>query len=612
MKMKIHPRLFSELPRELFKGEEEKTVPKALRKLCEKKLETLIELSFTKTKDKESLIYANACTFLKVDPLIPLKSNKETTTETKAGAIQKAMANRRTYNDPKWGAAHGYAPEDMAYFKKRELERLKLALKKTEDEGLCLNWAKAHDNIQTRVWAAVAQYIYLQRKKKLDVDAFLTATEDALALVLEIKRFCGGREQIKEFKEVIARAGLYECPLSGKVHSEKADPKVNAHVFFSLTEFDTMAGVSTSVLGDRWQKFIPPVVPALIKDVTTCYIDTKGEFGKSDQVTFSVEKGAWVEDKSPNKWLCVGARVNTNLLNYSTQPMPQKESDIRKLGAGLQHRVGFEVEFQEPYRKEMCIKNREGRPLTPSKVLEDWGWALCPDSSVQGGELKSPVLFFKNEANVNQLLQQIPMEIREFINNVAKDGNCGGHLNYSHANWGPQNCMMAIATWGFLFPLFPECDQRLENKKLVNHHGHHFCEFKRIDDPAYKYQWIRLKRHCMEIRVFDAHWNVEALLWRAKLAALMIQDVEQKVAASRANGNPTCLDYPYWENSLIDPITRLNWKSFQNPEHPIREHLRTTINRRAIAEKIATPSYQKRIAKVLNFVPEPEGDLKLI
>lgn len=612
-KMKIHPRHFQEIPGELFydnaKGRD---VPEGLKKLCERKLQALIELSFTKPKktDLEGQVYANVCQFLGVDPLFRLVVRGQDP-KKEPGLIKTALENRKTYEGKGYAARNGYLPEDIAYLKKREITRLKDSLKTSKTGCLDLMWEKNQDTTQSRIWNGVNQHVYIKRRtpgQKVNPDVYKTSAQDTMELLTEIRRFCGSREQMKDYHRMMAAAKLYECALSNKIKSEKEDPKTTVFVFNTLEVYTEVNNVAESSLKDgRWQKFMPPDMPGAIKDPNKCFVDTKGAFCKGEEIIFDNTLGAWKQDTNPNRWLCVGQKVNTALLNYSAQPMPQKESDIRKIGNGLNHRVGFEVEFAAAYNKENSIKNKEGRPLTPSRVLEDYGWALCPDSSVGGGELKSPVLYFKSDKHTDQLIQQMPLEIREFINNVAKDGHCGGHLNYSHGVYRPLNCMMAISTWGFIWPLL--YDDRLTNTKLVNHAGYHFCDYRRITDPAHKYQWIRLKRHCMEIRVFDAHWNVDALLWRAKLAAMIVQDVEKKVTELRHENN--LLNYPYWENTLIDPIAKLNWKSFQNPENPIREHLRTTITRRAIAEKVASKSYQQRVAKVLGFIPTPEGDLVL-
>lgn len=601
MKMKILPYYLGHIPSDLF---EENGSPLMnhpdMVKLMFEKVGLIIKQSFEEPKKPEHVAYHEMCKFLGIDPHMALKVSKpEKPEKTVVGAAAKNLKN---YRDPKFIRTHGWYPEDVTYLVRQELAKVKQHLASGKGKGnFCFAYHKTCEAIQYKLSNAITEYFYRRRHKPIkDLTLFSKGGEETCGVMSEMRRQYTTRQSREVFDKLIEKKGFYTDGLTNGIKNKKVDPPQTIYLFETMEAYTPYKSVAASTMEElRYQHFDNGKIPKGINP-EDCYLDTRGPLARGEEVMYDEKRKCWVPDTSPNRWLCVGVRVNTALLQYSAQPMPLRPELVRTLGNGLTHRVGFEVEFQSNYSKEMCIRNKEGRPLTPSKVLEDHGWAICPDSSVAGGEIKSPVMYFKDAEHVNLLLKQIPDEIKEFINTVAKDGHCGGHVNYSHETLAPLHAMMAIATWGFIWPLIPECDERMLNEKLVNRDGHHFCDYRKITNPEHKYQWIRLKRHCMEVRVFDAHWSVDALLWRAKLVSLLMENVVNKLK-NVEYGEYTVLNYPHWENALIKKVATQNWKEFQDRECKIREHLRTTVSNREIEDKIKTTSFASRVGKVLGI-----------
>lgn len=601
MKMKILPFYFESIPGELFEGH--KAHPE-LKKILIRKLKLLIERSFWEQAVKrEHLVYNEICKFLKIEPLISIKT-VQAVKQDKSNAIKRTAERIKRYKEPKYAINNGYDENDIKYLVKKEINALKEATKGEESgQAFAIDYSKTQECFQYYLAQSVLSHVSRKLPNDYNIEDYKNGGEKALKIIENVRRHIPNRKGTEQMQKIVKKAGLYVDNLSQELKKEATDPARTIYLLYDLRTVTpiTCVAESTTTNSKRYQKIILEEYPAGGVNENNCFVDTRDVLCRSEEICFSEALQAWIVDKNPNRWLCVGERINTNLLNYSAQPTEQKASALIALGKHLKHRVGFEIEFQELYSKTMCIKNKDGRPLTPSKVKEDTGWALCPDSSVKGGELKSPILYFSSPENVGMLKKQIPYEIRTFINNVAKDGNCGGHVNYSHETYTPTHCMMAIASWGFIWPLIPGVDERLLNEKLVNHAGYHFCNYQRIVDPAFKYQWIRQKGRCMEMRAFPAHWDVDALLWRAKLAALMIEDVEKKCKKIERTEAYHVLNYPRWENSLVTNAAKQNWEEFQDRENIIREHLRTVVTGREISQKIESESFKKRVKTVLGL-----------
>ncbi len=600
MQMKIYPWHINCIPTGLYNdshwsSEEQETITEA-------KLKTLLKLNKTElgilTEQSQKAVpeYKQACTLLKLDPQIRMMWTKESgSNKIPLGEVRERVRElKRDYKHA------GYEEDSIkrkvrAYYKEVRGVHYKENEKEPQKYKIGYdNFEKMRNSIQYHLWCSIESAMRNQRvhfgPRRPIVKAFKISDkeEDREITKTSLNTLYGqmGRVGKDGLKKLIKASDIfYMDGVNNKIRDRKTEPPQHVFIVQSLVIPRCSEIEDVYMPGNnRYQRFSPrkPIAAFMGHDL---YVDTQGPLIDSEEITYDNANQCWTEADDQDKWLCVNPRPNAKLLGYNDQPATPKGEMATKIKK-RSHQIGFEVEFDTPYNKGSCIRSANGRPLTPVRVLDDYGWALCPDSSVGGGELKSPIIGFTSADKAEQILDQIPEEIQKFINLVNKGEDCGGHLNYSTPLLGVTNAMQCVMAWGFVFPLmYPN---RVDGKPNPN--GRVYRTFTRIDEPTYKYQWLRQKKNCFEVRVFPAHWDIQQIIWRAQLVAMMIEDgIKENERLNKSNAYPTytIANYPHYNWAMVRAAATDNWQKFKTDKlNPIREMVIGSFGMNKIREQL--------------------------
>lgn len=585
--MKIYPWHLNNIPYNLYAGtvwggeENAKITEEKLRAILKiNKHDQEIECDRNIVPPKTKRDYLATCEILGIHPQIRVAwegVKDKLTPSTPREIAEKMKQYRKRYEE------FGYQPAEIER-KLKQAKRVENNTRKNaiEQEGKkdsysigAKNFEKMQNSEQAHVYNIVANINYgLRAGEEGSFKITSKNTREKGEALNKIYRGARGDFRVKVINRIKKLKEFYLDELEGKIRDRETQPPRTIHIVRSVDASitDRYENCFIDEGATRYGKYKPKKTPVALEG-QELYIDTRGALAASEEVIFSAKDEAWTEAPPGERWLCTNPRPTPGLLGYHQQPRDTENAEKYRF---RRHRIGFEVEFDTPYNKGSCIRNREGRPLTPVKVLDDFGWALCPDSSVGGGELKSPIIYFKTAENTEQILDQIPEEIQEFINMVNKGEACGGHLNYSTNTMMAMNAMSVIMSWGFVFPLmYPE---RVNGK--ANKNGRNYRTFNQIADPGYKYQWLRLKPRCVEVRVFPAHWDIKNICWRSRLLALMVEDALEKAKkAKEETSSPLVLaTTPYYDLEMVMKEAEGNWEQFRKNKHnPIREHVIASV-----------------------------------
>lgn len=625
MQMTLLPWLINLIPAELYAGNWPLTGKGvAVTEYTKRKLNELFKLSKEQVQeeaDDRVKLYFQMCKILKLTPELRIPWQKE----SRDNAVSP-LAHCQ------WQIKHlshlkRDLPAEYVTRVKAAVKQAKATIKADEAWTASLfyigaeNWDKLTGAPQRQLWQAIrdtAERIEWDGTHNRDETQptlnFSLAEEDIENTNTLFKKLIGKIRNGKLRTLMFTKTPFYLCPVTSKVGHRTLNPPTTVYIYDRLVpngyfEFNNV--VPTEFPSKKWKRLKVDITEKRPPEIAKqCFVDSEGALVQGDELSWSEEDQAYIMAKPTDRWLCSARVPQPGLLNYSHQPNEIRDEiwvDIRD----RQHRIGIEVEYQTPYTKGCCIRNKEGRPLTPVKVLDTFGWALCPDRSVDGGELKSTLLTFSTAEEANQILDQVPQEIQKYIDEVNKNDKCGGHLNYSHTSLTPLQCGAIIASWGFVFPI-------LYPKRINKHH----CKFQALDTVqrdhdghgvglAHKYQWLRQKRNCIEARMFEAHWDMDNIIWRAKLVALMIEDgmkeLKETKKKAKEEETPTPV-VPANMNALnlaiIHRKAKRNWDRFsQFEKNRIRQHIIGYYGVNHIVAGSSTPVFKEAIKNVLGFEP---------
>jgi hypothetical protein len=186
--------------------------------------------------------------------------------------------------------------------------------------------------------------------------------------------------------------------------------------------------------------------------------------------------------------------------NYN---FPYHGSSPSDLSNGESAKIGFEIE-----KEDFNIKTE----FIAYELQDKTGWGKENDSSLDshsGYELVSPI--FPLHESMDYFISEFT-QVEELIN-ASYSKSCGGHINYSNADYYQEELLNQISGW---IPLI---------YSLYEHRiGNTYCKAKSPDklrEEREKYQAIRIKSNCLEFRIFPAVKNVKNLLWRLRLIQIM-------------------------------------------------------------------------------------------
>jgi hypothetical protein len=219
----------------------------------------------------------------------------------------------------------------------------------------------------------------------------------------------------------------------------------------------------------------------------------------------------WVSEDRRNEWNADNAPEPEYLNESTCHPSAYfaRFTDDGKLesGSATGYLVGLEIE-KEDHEVYYSMEYDEFKQLFPL-------WHKVKDGSLgdYGFELHSPIL----PLDPDRIARYIRSN-RHLLNCVNADDNeeCGGHINLSDPERSPWELFDDIAGYvPLLCALYPSratnqyCRARPKIELIQNHE---------------KYQAVRVKRDCVEIRIFPAVVDVDRLKWRLELVRYMMSN----------------------------------------------------------------------------------------